>query len=558
MTKKYGDHFEINVSPLESQILNENEVTQSNVDLEDTSQKPKTNAKKDLKNITLILFLYILQGIPLGLLVGLPLILSSRKVSYADQGTLSFALWPHSFKILWAPIVDSFYIESIGRRKSWIITVQLLLALVSFTSGDYLNKIISIEYTRTSQDIVMLTLVFIVISFLIATHEIIMDGWAIDLLLKENVSMQATCSSVGIIIGSFTGNAAFILLESTNFCNRNLRPLLNLPSQPYGFIDIKIFLFTYGSLLFTIAVFILVFKSEKNPNKKDEEAEKRSVCATYKLIWKLLCKSEIRALIFVYLTIKLGFGTEAIIRLRLIEEGVEKEKITLIGVMLSPVMILLPVLLNKYLNGPRPLNLMINSYAPKLLIISCFTFFVVLTPYIKNENSGLPLYYYSIYFLLNMISTSFTFIFNVSFGSFNSQISDKSIGGTYMTFLSLWPSIGTAVTRTSVLYLTNFFTFKSCFHNESAALLSLNDSSSMLYDRVNVTSNLNDLFSNKCSSESLAKECVSNGGSCLKYFDGFYLLSFVFICVGFVWLIFCKKIIAQLQLKPKSAWLLTK
>ena len=101
MTKKYGDHFEINVSPLESQILNENEVTQSNVDLEDTSQKPKTNAKKDLKNITLILFLYILQGIPLGLLVGLPLILSSRKVSYADQGTLSFALWPHSFKILW-------------------------------------------------------------------------------------------------------------------------------------------------------------------------------------------------------------------------------------------------------------------------------------------------------------------------------------------------------------------------------------------------------------------------------------------------------------------------
>ena len=57
-------------------------------------------------------------GIPLGLTGSLPFILSSRKVSYSNQGTFSFAFWPFSLKLLWAPIVDSVFIKKIGRRKS--------------------------------------------------------------------------------------------------------------------------------------------------------------------------------------------------------------------------------------------------------------------------------------------------------------------------------------------------------------------------------------------------------------------------------------------------------
>jgi len=57
-----------------------------------------TNLKKDLPNIALLMFLYFLQWIPLGLIGSLPYILSARKVSYADQGTFSFAMWPFSLK----------------------------------------------------------------------------------------------------------------------------------------------------------------------------------------------------------------------------------------------------------------------------------------------------------------------------------------------------------------------------------------------------------------------------------------------------------------------------
>ena len=162
--KKYGDIVDRSeLNNLESQILSENEVTPicsnnepglaAEVPLEQITNKKqsKTRTREDLRNIALIFSLYALQGIPSGLLNALPLILSSRGVSYADQGTLSFASWPYAIKILWAPFVDSFYIEKIGRRKSWIIAVQLALSVVSFSSGSYLSKIMSTSWTRTSQ-----------------------------------------------------------------------------------------------------------------------------------------------------------------------------------------------------------------------------------------------------------------------------------------------------------------------------------------------------------------------------------------------------------------------
>lgn len=81
----------------------------------------KSSIKKDLWNIIFLMFLYFLQMIPIGLTGALPYILSSRHVSYSDQGTFSFAFWPFSLKLLWAPIVDSLFIRKFGRRKSWLI-----------------------------------------------------------------------------------------------------------------------------------------------------------------------------------------------------------------------------------------------------------------------------------------------------------------------------------------------------------------------------------------------------------------------------------------------------
>ena len=72
------------------------------------------------KNIAILFFLYLLQGIPLGLSASIPLLLQNRQVSYKEQAEFSFVYWPFSIKLLWAPIVDSLYSAKMGRRKTWV------------------------------------------------------------------------------------------------------------------------------------------------------------------------------------------------------------------------------------------------------------------------------------------------------------------------------------------------------------------------------------------------------------------------------------------------------
>lgn len=72
--------------------------------------------RTELGNVLLLLFLYVLQGIPLGLAGSIPLILQSKTVSYKDQAVFSLVFWPFSLKLLWAPLVDALYWNKFGRR----------------------------------------------------------------------------------------------------------------------------------------------------------------------------------------------------------------------------------------------------------------------------------------------------------------------------------------------------------------------------------------------------------------------------------------------------------
>jgi hypothetical protein len=107
-----GDAINGFMSKNASHINSESANGSSGKNYENSTNKKKKN--EDLANICFLLFLYVLQGIPAGLQISIPLILSSRKVSYADQGTFSFASWPISLKLLWAPLVDSVYFVRIG------------------------------------------------------------------------------------------------------------------------------------------------------------------------------------------------------------------------------------------------------------------------------------------------------------------------------------------------------------------------------------------------------------------------------------------------------------
>ncbi|RWS05598.1 acetyl-coenzyme A transporter 1-like protein, partial [Dinothrombium tinctorium] len=75
----------------------------------------KKGLKGDYANLCLLIFFYSLQGLQGGLWITIPMILASNNVSYNKQAIFSFAVYPYTIKLLWAPIVDSLYFPKFGR-----------------------------------------------------------------------------------------------------------------------------------------------------------------------------------------------------------------------------------------------------------------------------------------------------------------------------------------------------------------------------------------------------------------------------------------------------------
>ena len=76
--------------------------------------------------------LYLAQGVPWGfMLITLPSYLAYRyRVGDDEIGQLTAViLIPWSFKLIWAPIMDTFTVRSMGRRRPWIIGSELMMAV---------------------------------------------------------------------------------------------------------------------------------------------------------------------------------------------------------------------------------------------------------------------------------------------------------------------------------------------------------------------------------------------------------------------------------------------
>lgn len=177
----------------------------------------------DRANVALLFFLYLLQGIPLGLTSAIPMLLQNRGASYKQQAEFSFATWPFSLKLLWAPIVDSLFWAQFGRRKSWLIPIQYLIGLFMLLLSLRVNEWLGGD--GNEPNVPFLTAIFFSLNFLAATQDIAVDGWALTMLKRCNVGHASTCNSVGQTAGYFLGYVAFIALESSTFCNSYLRSI---------------------------------------------------------------------------------------------------------------------------------------------------------------------------------------------------------------------------------------------------------------------------------------------------------------------------------------------
>ncbi|KAL0268652.1 UNVERIFIED_CONTAM: hypothetical protein PYX00_010502 [Menopon gallinae] len=472
----------------------------------------RSRIKGDEKNIALLFFLYLLQGVPLGLMQAFPIILTNIGVSYAQQATLSLANWPFSMKLLWAPIVDSVYFKKIGRRKSWLIPSQYLIGIVMLLLSGCVNSLLEVDGDVKEPNILVLTIAFFLLNFLAATQDIAVDGWALTMLKRQNVSYASTCNSVGQTAGYFLGYVVFVALESASFCNTYIRS----EPKPHGIFTLSDFLYFWGWVFIVVTSLIFGLKSEKPVSSSQTTL---SVADSYKLLLKIVVLKPMKLLAAVLLSSKVAFAAcDVVTGLKLIEAGVPREKMALLAVPMVPLQVLLPLYLTRHISGPNTMQMYLKAYPYRLVFGILFAVLVWTTPsFIKNE--GIPTYYYVIFIIIYCFHQVTANSMYVSQMAFFAKVSDPAVGGTYMTLMNTLANAGGTWPQSLSLWLVDHLSVKQC---STDAL-------------------------NNCANSVKLKACESTNGICVTKIDGYYAEVVLCTVVGCLWLIWGRKAIKKLD-----------
>lgn len=147
-----------------------------------TPTSPNSNAsffdlpRQDRRNFLLLVLLYFLQGIPMGLAFGSVPLLLKPYLSYSQIGVFSLASYPYSLKLLWSPIVDAVWSPALGRRKSWILPIQMCSGFGMLYLGGRIKDMMVAAGKSDGSGVWNFTGWWFFLVFLCATQDIAVDG----------------------------------------------------------------------------------------------------------------------------------------------------------------------------------------------------------------------------------------------------------------------------------------------------------------------------------------------------------------------------------------------
>lgn len=478
----------------------------------------------DRNNFFVLVFLYLLQGIPVGLAFGsIPFLLKSR-LSYGQVGIFTLASYPYSLKLLWSPIVDAFYHKTFGRRKSWIVPIQTISAIVLLYLGTSVERLLE----NAQENLFAITVSFFTLVFLCATQDIAVDGWALTLLTPEALSYASTAQTVGLNTGYFMSFTVFLAFNSPEFANKYFR---SVPSD-VPFLTLSQYLIAWGWIYLVATVVLGLLKKEERTR-----SDSGGILAVYKSMYNVLKLNNIQILIMVHLVAKIGFqANEAVTNLKLLEKGFSKEDLALTVLIDFPFEIIFGYYAAKWSTGTRPLKPWMLGYIGRLVCAVISMMAVIGFP--KNEKIGFG--YLLIIICTHVLGSFMSTIQFVSINAFHTQIADPSIGGTYMTTLNTISNLGGQWPRLIVLFAVDWFTKATCEVSNTSSLGSGSEKTFAPFS---------------CAKEADKAHCRELGGICNVETDGYYVSNVLCVLVGlalfFFWI---RKKMMHLESLPKSAW----
>lgn len=152
--------------------------------------------------IVLLFSLYLSQGLPFGYqATALPVYLREKGISLTLIGFSTILALPWFLKVFWSPLVDTVWNSGIGRRRSWIIPLQILLFIT----------IVSASFT-SSMGITFLFINVFTMNLIAATQDIAVDGLAVDILGEHDLGYGNAAQVVGYKSGMIISGGLLVWL----------------------------------------------------------------------------------------------------------------------------------------------------------------------------------------------------------------------------------------------------------------------------------------------------------------------------------------------------------
>ena len=155
------------------------------------------------KRLLVVFFLGFSSGLPLALITStLQAWYAYSGMSVLATGVLSLIGLPYAYRMFWGPILDRYALFSMGKRRSWILTMQLML-LVGFNLMAW--------YNPESHPNVLAFLALLIACFS-ATQDLAIDAHRTEYLPVHEHALGASLAVLGYRLALlFSGGLALIL-----------------------------------------------------------------------------------------------------------------------------------------------------------------------------------------------------------------------------------------------------------------------------------------------------------------------------------------------------------
>lgn len=378
--------------------------------------------RHDQRNFGLLVLLYFLQGVPMGLALGSVPFLLKNHMSYTEIGVFSLASYPYSLKLLWSPIVDAIWTPKLGRRKSWILPIQLMSGMGMLYLSTHVEEMMATVGRDGGPSVWNFTWWWFFLVLMCATQDIAVDGWALTLLTPSNVSYASTAQTVGLTAGQFLSHTVFLAFNSKDFANRYFR------DEPldYGLVSLGGYLQVAGWLYIIVTFGLATMKREERTQNED------GIWDVYKIMWGILKLKSVQTIMIVHLIAKIGFqANDGVTNLKLLDKGFGTDNMALTVLIDFPFEIGLGYYAGVWSQKYTPMRLWCWGFAGRLVAAVFAQFVVIIFP-----AEGVTFWYLLVVIGEHVFSTFMNTIMFVAVSAFHAKISDPVIGGTYMTLLA--------------------------------------------------------------------------------------------------------------------------